>query len=256
MRIKKQEILGIPISAINYDRTICYICKQIQEKRSAYICVSASHLLIECLKDARLARGVKKSSMVLPDGMPLVWLLRLYGHKKQTRVYGPELMVRVCGEAAERAWRIFILGGRSNQSLKVYKSIKKMFPKLILAGNQDTPWRALSTKAEGDVIKKIQLSKPDIVFVGSGCPHQEKWMIENSMHVRSVLIGVGAAFDYITGYKKKPAPWTQNIGLEWAYRLYQDPKRLFVRYMIGNATFASAVIRQLIKDRWISMSKK
>lgn len=243
------EILSVPVAQTNYAKTIHKIKKLISNKEKSFICVSAVHLIMECQSNHRLLEGVKKAIMVVPDGMPLVWLSKLYGFKKTSRVYGPNLTLILCRLAEKYGYNVLFLGGAKGQSKIVAQNLKKMFPGLRVVGNIDTPNLPLNEKENLKIIKKINSNKADVIFVGMGCPNQELWMIENRNKVLApMLIGVGAAFDFISGRKKQAPKWMQDIGLEWFYRLIQEPRRLFKRYFVLNTLFIIKVSKNIISD--------
>jgi len=242
-------MLSIPVSNANYTNTVIKIKKAINLKKKIYICVAAAHLIMECQKNPKLLYGVKNASIITPDGMPLVWLSKLYGNNHATRVYGPNLTLITSKLAEEFDYKIFLLGGSPGQSEKLSKKLKNKFPKLKVVGFSDTPIRPIPDGDNDKIVNKINLAQPDVVFVGMGCPNQELWMIENRNKVSApVLIGVGAAFDFITGKVKQAPLWMQKSGLEWLFRLYQEPKRLFKRYFMLNTHFVLKISKQIILD--------
>lgn len=235
MKVKTISVLRIPISLVNYQTTLQKIHEFVVAKTKTYICVAATHLLVECQKNRYLNEGVTAADIVTPDGMPLVWIMRRKGGNGASRVYGPELTERVCQIALMKSYRIFLLGGRAGQSKRLKSVLISKFPGIKICGNADTPDK---TRIAPNVINDINISLADIVFVGIGCPYQELWMIQNRKALNaSVLIGVGAAFDFILGYKKQAPVWMQNNGLEWMFRLIQEPGRLWKRYIVDNTLF-------------------
>lgn len=240
------NILGVHISAINYDVCLRLIQSWISLRKKKYICVAAVHLVMECQNNPILLAGVNKAGLITPDGMPLIWLSKLYGHKHCERVYGPTLMLKLCKLAQFHKWKIFLLGGASRQNLLLIKKITQQFPKIIIVGSKETPTKQLKTKENNKILHQINNVKPHIVFVGLGCPYQELWMINNHHRINTnVLIGVGAAFNFLSGSEKQAPPWAQQSGLEWFYRLYQNPRLLWHRYTIINALFVLGIFNQL-----------
>ncbi len=245
----KIPILNVPVSQLDYVQVLKRIDEAIKLKKNIYVCVSAVHLLMECQNNQKLLNGVQAADIVTLDGMPLVWLSKFYGNKKATRVYGPNLSLMLCRLAEQRHFSVFLLGGAVGQSEHLKQKLQKQFPNLRIVGNADTPARPIPPNENQAVISKIKKTKPDIVFVGMGCPNQELWMIENRSQISvPVLIGVGAAFDFITGKVKQAPGWMQNNGLEWLFRLVQEPRRLFKRYVILNTIFVTKVTKQVAVD--------
>jgi N-acetylglucosaminyldiphosphoundecaprenol N-acetyl-beta-D-mannosaminyltransferase len=243
------SILDVKVSAINYSDALTTIENWIESANKKYVCVSAVHLIMECWKNSQLRDGVNQAGLVTPDGMPLVWLSKLYGHKRVERVYGPTLMLKLCEMAQSKRYRIFLLGGSRGQCGILNKNLLKKFPKLKIVGVYDTPVKKISKIENDKIIKVINHRKPNIVFVGTGCPYQELWMINNIKNVKdTVLIGVGAAFDFISGKTNQAPILIQNIGLEWLFRLIHQPRKLFFRYFVYNNLFCLIIIKQLFTD--------
>lgn len=249
--IQRVDIQGVNVSAINYQMALSEIGQWIAKKEKHYVCVAAAHLIVECQKDKNLLEGINSAGLVTPDGMPLVWLLRLFGYRYVERVYGPTLMVKLCALAAPRGWRVFLLGGAAGESQEVSYSLVKKFPRLLIVGARDTPTRPIPREENKRITKEIERADPDIIFIGIGCPHQELWMIENKRKLKaSVLIAVGAAFDFLSGRVRQAPGWLQNLGLEWLFRLIQEPGRLWHRYLINNTLFLYWTIGFLGKKAW------
>jgi N-acetylglucosaminyldiphosphoundecaprenol N-acetyl-beta-D-mannosaminyltransferase len=243
------KIISIPISQKNYAKTALFVKNKIQKKQKSYICVAAVHLIMEAQKNPKLLAGVQNADLITPDGMPLVWLSKLYGNKNASRVYGPDLTLILCRLAERFNYKVFLLGGNIGQSKQLSKKLREIFPKLKIVGSIDTPIRPIIAKDNQKIIKKINLTKPEIVLVGMGCPNQELWMIENRDKISPpVLIGVGAAFDFITGKVQQAPKWMQNWGLEWFHRLLQNPKRLWRRYTVINIQFLLKIMNQIFLD--------
>jgi N-acetylglucosaminyldiphosphoundecaprenol N-acetyl-beta-D-mannosaminyltransferase len=249
MNNKTTNILDVAVSSTTYPQVLRHIDQWIKKEQRHYICVAAVHLIMECQKDHTLRTGVNNASIVTPDGVPLVWLSKLYGNRPVERVYGPTLMIKTCDLAEKKGHRVFIMGGSKGQSIQVVQNLHKQFPQLHIVGNVDTPHRPLTTSQTKKIIQNINASKADIVFIGLGCPLQEQWMIEHRPHINAaVLIGVGAAFNFISGKVAQAPPWMQHHGLEWLFRLIQEPRRLAHRYLIIQSLFVIKICRQLIND--------
>lgn len=243
------DILGIHVSVLNYQQTLNKIASWIENDKRQYICVAAVHLVMECQKDKGLLAGVNHAGLVTPDGMPLVWLSHFYGQRSVERIYGPTLMQELCKLAALKKYRIFLFGGLRGQSRQLKRKLIEKYQKLIIVGAVDTAVRPFTKSQNAEAIRQINGVHPDIVFVGLGCPWQEKWMIENRACLRAAtIIGVGAAFDFLSGYKKQAPHWIQHAGFEWLFRLIQEPQRLIKRYTITNILFLVLISRQLFVD--------
>lgn len=246
-KTKQCNILGTRLCCSNYRYILEIIDQQIKLKRPHFICVAATHLIMEAYYDNKLRQAINQALCITTDGMPLVWLAQQKGHKQTQRIYGPDLMLRGCAMAQDNNYKIFLVGGGKGQGAKLSKKLKQQFPKLQIVGFFDTPTRPLSSKDSQKIVKKINHSQADLVWVGLGCPFQEHWMVKYHKQLDHALcIGVGAAFDFISGQKKQAPPWMRKHGLEWLFRLLQEPKRLWRRYLILNSTF----IWTLITQKW------
>lgn len=248
MAFKHTLILGVRVTSLTYKITLKKIDNWINKNKKSYICVANVYLVMKCQKDSRLKNEVNRAGLVAPDGMPLVWLSNLYG-RKTDRVYGPTLLDKVCRLSAKRGYKVFFLGGIKGLSKNLSKKISIKYPKLKVVGYQETPARPIAENDNQGIIKKINSSGAQIVFVGLGSPYQEYWMIDNRSHLNpNVLIGVGAAFDFVSGRVRQAPFWMQEIGLEWLFRFAREPKRLWYRYTITNWLFIRKIFTQLTSD--------
>ena len=235
--MKRVSILGTQVSCLNYSKTISIIKQTISHKQVGYVCVAAVHLIMECFDDLRLQTSINQALCVTADGMPLVWIQKLLGNSA-SRVYGPELTLCLCQYAEKIGWKVFFVGGSTGEGYKMTMELHKRYPRLAIAGTFDTPVRPLPEKQNYKLVKQLNITKPELIFVGLGCPLQERWMINNRPKIRQgVMIGVGAAFDFISKTKRQAPTWVQSLGFEWFVRLIQDPKRLWKRYTVTNARF-------------------
>lgn len=248
MKTNYTNILGVRVNSTNYKDALRSIESWIKNNERKYICVSNVHAIMECQKNPKLLEGVNKAAIITADGMPLVWLSKLDGRNIQ-RVYGPTLLEKISRLSEKEGYEIFFLGGIKGISKTLTKNLKTLFPKLKVVGIIETPNLPLSKVEESKIIKTINSSNAKIVFIGMGCPHQEFWMIENRNRLdANLLIGVGAALDFISGRVRQAPIWVRNIGFEWLFRLSQDPKRLWRRYTITNLLFLFKIINQMILD--------
>lgn len=235
---EKKNIISVEINPVDPCRAVEFIQKSIVLKKHIYVCVAAVHLLVECQSNKELHRGVNNADLVVPDGMPIVWALRLTGHRQVRRVYGPDLMTALCRVGQMHNQRIFLLGGAPGQANDVARILLAYHPGIRVAGALDTPVRPIPEEENRKIVAAINKSRADIVFVGLGCPEQELWMIRNRKKlVVPALIGVGAAFDFISGRVRQAPTWMRGMGLEWLFRLTREPRRLWRRYTITNVQF-------------------
>jgi N-acetylglucosaminyldiphosphoundecaprenol N-acetyl-beta-D-mannosaminyltransferase len=250
-RVAEETVLGIPLALTDYERTLDWIDATIAHGRRAYICVAAVHTVMASREDPELREAVVRADFTVPDGQPLVWAMNLLGHALPDRVYGPELMDRACERAARTGVRIYLYGGRNQGALaQLALNLRRRHPGLRIVGGYSPPYRQLSGDEEADVAEEINRSGADVVWVGIGVPKQEKWMARMRPRLDApVLIGVGAAFDFHAGLVPQAPDWMQRFGLEWAYRLAQEPRRLWRRYARYNPLFVLGFARQYVRFR-------
>jgi N-acetylglucosaminyldiphosphoundecaprenol N-acetyl-beta-D-mannosaminyltransferase len=212
---------------------------------------AAVHLVMLAQEDAEVRRAVLDATLVVPDGQPLVWALRALGHGAATRVYGPELMARYCARAARSGTPAFLYGGRSEAVLvELAVRLRTRFPGLELVGGHSPPFREPTPQEDEEVAARIDASGAQVVWVGIGQPRQEQWMARMRPRLAApMLIAVGAAFDFHAGLVSQAPRWMQRSGLEWAYRLSREPRRLWRRYAHQNPRFLAGFTRQYIRHR-------
>ena len=239
------DVLGVGVSAIDMAAALALIDGWIREDASRYVCVTDAHGVVAGHRDGRLRAIQTQAGLVTPDGMPLVWLCRLAGHKHVERVYGPDLMLALCEHSLARGYRHFFFGGGEGVAEQLAARLSRRFPGLAVAGTFSPPFRA-PTKAEDDaVVRRISDSGADIVWIGLGTPKQEIWMADHVGRLEAaVLIGVGAAFDFHSGRKRQAPYWIQRSGFEWLFRLATEPRRLWRRYLVTVPAFIALVLMQ------------
>ncbi|OGW85222.1 MAG: glycosyl transferase [Omnitrophica bacterium RIFCSPHIGHO2_02_FULL_46_11] len=244
---QKVNILGVGVSAINMKTTLDIVDKWIKAKTPHYVCITNVHVVMESQRDEQLRRILNTAGLVTPDGMPLVWVSHFNGLKNTRRVYGPDLMLALCEHSQTKGYKHFFYGGADGVPTKLEDNLKRRFPSLIVAGVYSPPFRPLTEHEDRQIIEMINQSKADIVWVGIGAPKQERWMAEHVGQLKaSVLIGVGAAFDFHAGLKKQAPRWIQKSGLEWLFRLASEPRRLWRRYLINNPLFVWLILLQML----------
>jgi N-acetylglucosaminyldiphosphoundecaprenol N-acetyl-beta-D-mannosaminyltransferase len=244
-------VLEVPLALTDYERTLDWIDSMAAVGARGYVCVCNVHTVMASQEDAELRHALNASSLNVPDGQPLVWAINALGHELGGRVYGPELMSRACARAAMTAQRFYLYGGRNQGALvQLALNLRQRYPGVKIVGGYSPPHRPLNGEEEGAVIEEINRSRADVVWVGIGVPKQEKWMARMRPRLDApVLIGVGAAFDFHAGLVPQAPNWLQEAGLEWAYRLAQEPRRLWRRYLRYNPRFVGAFTRQLVEHR-------
>lgn len=249
----KTSSAAIPIDVLDYDGAVERVILFVGGHRAttAYLVQSNAHTIVTAQDDPAYHEAVSTADLSLPDGMPLVWLLRLRGERLPGRVYGPDLMLRLCEEAASRNWRCFLLGGRPGVAELLGNVLRERFPGIQIVGTASPPFRSLSDDEDRALCDSINALAPDIVWVGLGSPKQDLWMYHHRQRLQArVLHGVGAAFDFLTGQVHQAPRWMMAAGLEWLYRLGQEPGRLWHRYTVTNARFLwYTATRRVIRPR-------
>jgi N-acetylglucosaminyldiphosphoundecaprenol N-acetyl-beta-D-mannosaminyltransferase len=239
------NILGVGVSPVSRARALGIIESWIAAKDRQYVCVSGIHGVMESQRDENLRAIHNAAGMVVPDGMPLVWLSRLKGFEAVERVYGPDLLLACCQRSLSTGYRHFFYGGGPGVPELLTQRLQARFPGLTVAGAYSPPFRALTPEEDAEVIRLINSARPDIVWVGLSTPKQERWMADHRDSLSApVLLGVGAAFDFHAGLKRQAPRWMQRSGLEWLFRLWQEPRRLWRRYLRNNPLFVLHILLQ------------
>ena len=244
--LDRANILGVGVSAVTMARALKVIGEWIVAGDHQYVCVTGVHGVMESQNDPTLRDIHNCAGLVTPDGMPLVWLSRVQGYSFVERVYGPDLMLACCAQSSSNGYRHFFYGGAPGVPERLAGRLQERFPGLVVAGTWSPPFGEPTPAEERATIERINSANPDIVWVGLSTPKQERWMARNVGQLRaSVLIGVGAAFDFHAGLKRQAPLWMQHSGLEWLFRLGTEPRRLWRRYLRNNPRFAWRILLQL-----------
>jgi N-acetylglucosaminyldiphosphoundecaprenol N-acetyl-beta-D-mannosaminyltransferase len=247
--------LGTKVHGTSYATATAQIIEWAKRGESRTVCVANVHTVMEAYDAREFQNVINEADLVTPDGMPLVWSLKLEGVKEATRVYGPDLTPTVF-EAAEREdVPIGFYGGSSLVLNQLLERVKGKYPRLKIVFAQSPPYRPLTLQEDREVVKAIRRSGVRVLFVGLGCPKQERWMAEHRGQIPTVMLGVGAAFDFLAGSKRQSPRWMQSIGLEWLFRFATEPKRLFKRYMKHNPRFVVLMALQLMRWRFRATAK-
>lgn len=245
----RQSILGVEINAVNMMQTLEAMENWIANREPHYICCVPAHILMDCRANPSLIPILNASGINTPDGMAVVWYLRVRGHRNVTRVYGPDLMLAFCERSVESGTRHYLYGGAEGVAETLATKLKNRFPGIQVVGMDSPPFRELTAEEDQGAVKRIRAARPDIVWVGIGSPRQERWMAEHVHRLDvPVLVGVGAAFDFLSGNKAQAPYWMQRSGLEWLFRLCNEPRRLWRRYL-QYPRFAVLALWELIFSR-------
>jgi N-acetylglucosaminyldiphosphoundecaprenol N-acetyl-beta-D-mannosaminyltransferase len=243
---KRINVLGVGISVLNLKSALAAIAAAVREKRKGYICVTGVHGVMEAQADAAFKNILNHAFLCTPDGMPMVWAGKLNGHREMSRVYGPDLMLDVCAWSETSGAKHFFYGGADGVAELLAQKLKAKFRKLEIAGTFTPPFRALNADEEKSLVEQVRAAQPDILWVGLSTPKQEKFMAEYLPKLdATVMVGVGAAFDFHSGRVKQAPRWMQRSGLEWFYRLGREPRRLAKRYFRNNPLFVLKFSGQL-----------
>ena len=242
-------MLGVPLAVSDYEHVLDWMDATIAAGAPAYLTAAAVNLVMSAQEDPDARAAVLGATLAVPDGQPLVWALHALGHPSATRVYGPDLMALACARAARAGTPVFLYGGRTAAALQLLeRRLRERFPGLSIAGAHAPPFRELSAQEEQAVIAEINSSGAAVVWVGTGQPKQEKWMLRMRPHLSApLLVGVGAAFDFHAGLLPQAPRWMQRAGLEWSYRLAREPRRLWRRYARYNPLFIAGFGRQYVR---------
>jgi N-acetylglucosaminyldiphosphoundecaprenol N-acetyl-beta-D-mannosaminyltransferase len=241
------QVLGVDVDAIDMEEALAHITTALREGRKGYVCVAGVHGVMEAQRSPFVARVYAGAEMTVPDGMPLVWVRRFQGYSSMQRVTGPDLMLEIFKRKEFSEITHFLYGGVEGVAEKLRDKFTRQFPWVRIVGICTPPFHELSSIEEQQLISRIDDLKPDIIWVGLGCPKQEQFMSRLSPILETKLMfGVGAAFDYHTGRIRDCADWVKRAGLQWLHRLLQDPRRLWRRYLRNNPAFICLIALQII----------
>lgn len=245
----------MPLAISDYDGVIASMRRMIAASERGWLTAAAVNLVMSAHDDPKVREAMATASLVVPDGQPLVWALKMLGHRAATRVYGPDLMIRFCAEAASEGIPIYLYGGHDERRLSLLRDrLHERFPRLLIAGAHCPPFRPaaepLDEQERSRLAAEIDASGAQVVWVGIGQPKQELWMAQMRPLLRApLLVGVGAAFDFHAGVLAQAPPWMQRNGLEWLFRLSREPRRLWRRYATQNPRFLASFARQYARSR-------
>jgi len=243
------HVINLPITALPLREQIEIILDWANHFESKTVCVANVHMLMEAHNKPAFATVLRNADMVSPDGMPLVWIMKLMGAYWQDRVAGMDILLSLCQLAPQRNTSLFFLGSTTETLEKMKEEISDKFPNLQIAGKESLPFRPLTEEEDRAIIQKINSSGAGVVLVSLGCPKQEYWIDQHKGKIHAVMIGLGGAFPVFAGIHKRAPFWMRNMGLEWLYRLIQEPRRLWYRYLTTIPPFLFLASVQLIMSR-------
>lgn len=243
------EILGAFIDAVGWEEALHRLLRWARTRQSRYVTICNVHVVVSVMRDAAYRAAINGADMAVPDGAPVAWMLRRLGFAGQPRVSGPDLTWALCDRCASEKLRVYFYGSTESTLTSLRQKLQLEFPSLVICGLDSPPFRDLSAEEDAAVVARINDSGASIVFVGLGCPKQERWMAAHHGRINAVMIGVGAAFDFLAGNVKRAPKWMREHGLEWLHRLWSEPRRLWRRYLITNSIFLYAASMQLLSRK-------
>ncbi|WP_299794745.1 WecB/TagA/CpsF family glycosyltransferase [Ramlibacter sp.] len=247
---KVYQLHGVPVDVLSWTDALGRIgtWAAAGESRSVFAC--NVHSIVTATQDEVHHEALSRADMVTPDGAPVAWSLRAFTHMPQMRIDGPTLMWRLCEQAASAGTPIFLFGSTDETLAKLVARLRREWPNLRIAGTMSPPFRAMTVQEDEEIIRQINASGAKMLFVGMGCPKQEKWIDAHRGKIGCVMLGVGAAFDYHAGTIKRAPDWVRQAGMEWLFRLAAEPRRLWRRYFYTNSIFIWLSIRSVL-SRWV-----
>jgi N-acetylglucosaminyldiphosphoundecaprenol N-acetyl-beta-D-mannosaminyltransferase len=251
----RANILGVGINALDMRAAVSAIDAAVSSGRKGYVCVTGVHGIMEAQRDEAFRAILNSSFLTTPDGMPTVWVGKWQGFCTIERVYGPDLMLDVCRLSVIKGYTHFLYGGKPGVADSLKSALEQRFPGIRILGTFCPPFRPLNVTEERDLVERVASLRPDLFWVGLSTPKQERFMDEFCPKLDTkVMLGVGAAFDIHAGLLKDSPAWLKNMGLQWVHRLYQEPKRLWKRYLVNNPRFVLDICLQFagVRERIIA----
>jgi N-acetylglucosaminyldiphosphoundecaprenol N-acetyl-beta-D-mannosaminyltransferase len=258
MEIEKVNVLGVGISVLDQDRAREFLFEAVRQGRRGYVTITNVHSVSEAQNDPELKRILNQALVATPDGMPMVWMGRLQGHPSIRRVYGPDLLLNLCQHSRDGRFRHFLYGGNPGVVDDLERELQFKFPGVNIVGKYAPPFRPLNDNELQQLQEQVRASRPDFFWVGLGMPKQERFMAAHLalLPEAKIFIGVGAAFDFLSGRVRQAPRWLMRLGLEWFFRFFQEPARLWRRYLIYNPLFVVRAIAQLLGLRRYPLPEK
>lgn len=246
LSVRRCVVLGMAVDEVDYDAVLHQVRRWTVLQASRYMCISNVHMVMETYDDEELRAIINGADLVAADGVPVIWTSRWLGLQRQSRVFGPELAIRLCAMAAREGIPVGFYGSTPEVIYDLRRRIAEQFPRLPITFCHSPPFRALSEAEDRSVCDAINRSGARILFVGLGCPKQERWMAEHRSRLAAAMIGVGWAFDILAGRSKAAPAWIQKIGMEWLYRLAHNPRKLWRRHLRHYPRFVVFIAGRLL----------
>lgn len=242
------RVVSLWVNVVETEHLIRQLRELRERGKGGYVCFSTVHMVMESHDRPDFGKRVNDADIVIPDGMPLVWMQKLQGRKDANRVRANDLMMSLMQYAADNGMKVGFYGGMPAVIEAIKKRAASELPNLKIVYAYSPPFRPLTDAEDVQIVDEINQADPDFLFMGLGCPKQETWMSEHSDRLKAIMLGVGASFDFYAGNVKESPEWLGRLGLEWLYRLTQEPKRLWRRYLILNPRFMLLAVKQLLKS--------
>ena len=246
--LPKKRVVSLFPNVCDHESAIRKIAALVKNG-GGYVCFSTVHMVMESRDHPEYAAKVNAADLTIPDGMPLVWMQKLQGARNAARVRANDLMIMLCEYAAANNLSVGFYGGKQSVIDRILEKTKKTLPELKVVYAYSPPFRPLTEAEDAAIVDEINERKPDLLFMGLGCPKQENWMWAHREKLSAVMLGVGASFDFYAGNVRESPAWLGKLGLEWLFRLTQEPKRLWRRYLILNPRFMWLALRQLLFEK-------
>ncbi len=243
------RVVSLKPNVLDLKSTIAAIDTRVRGRDGGYVCFSTVHMVMESHDDPEFCEKVNAADLIVPDGMPLVWMQRRQGRREAQRIRANDLMIALCEHAAATGVSVGFYGGKQEVIDAIKARAGRELPSLKIVYAYSPPFRPLTDEEDAKIVDEINAASPDILFTGLGCPKQENWMSAHRGRLTAVMLGVGASFDFYAGNVRECPDWIGSLGLEWLFRLTQEPKRLWRRYLILNPRFMFLAAMQLMKGR-------
>ena len=246
---RRCHVLGMRVDELDYDTVLRQVRQWAERRESRYMCISTVHMVMESHNDPQFQAVVNGADLVGADGMPVIWASRRLGLDRQGRVFAPEVTIRLCEMAAVAGIPIGFYGSTPEIVADLVQKLKRRFPALQVPYAFSPPFRPLTPEEDEQIVNEINGSGARLLFVGLGCPKQERWMSQHRERVEATMLGFGWAFDVVSGRSKAAIPLVQSIGMEWFYRLLLNPRKLWRRHLKHNPRFVALILLQIARTR-------
>lgn len=244
---QREAVLGVLVDVLDWTTAVERIGDWAERRESRYVSICDAHSIVHASRDLQHGRHIAEADMVTPDGWPVAAMLRRLGHPRQERINGPDLMERLLAEAEARGLGVYVYGTTDRTLEALKKALMARYPKLNIAGLHSPPFRPLSEAEDAADIARIHASGAHLVMTGLGCPKEDRWMFDHRDRIQAVMLGIGAGIDFHAGTVARAPAWMRDHGLEWLFRLSQEPRRLWRRYLINNTLFVVGAVRQFAR---------